>query len=68
MKQLCLFNQVYSMMLSIKSSEYLCEITTGENGVGSERRRRERGIEQPINGVREGTLVRNENCVGCNGS
>jgi hypothetical protein len=29
----------------------LCEVTTGEKGVGSVRRRRER--EQQINGVRE---------------
>jgi hypothetical protein len=30
------------MMLSIKSSEYLCEIATGEIRVGSKRRGRER--------------------------
>ncbi len=42
MKQLHWFNQVYSMILSIKLSEYLYEIVTGENRVGSKRRRRER--------------------------
>jgi hypothetical protein len=30
------------MILLYKSSEYLCEMATGQNGVESERRRRER--------------------------
>jgi hypothetical protein len=33
------------MILSIKSAEYLCEITTGENRVGSRQRGREREKE-----------------------
>ncbi len=40
-KQLRLFNQVYLVMPSKKSQEYLYEIATGENRVGSKRRRRE---------------------------
>jgi hypothetical protein len=31
----CWFNQVYSMMSYTESSEYLCEMETGENRVGS---------------------------------
>ncbi len=42
MKKLCSFNQIYSMMLFIKSLEYLCGNTTGEKVVASERRKRER--------------------------
>jgi hypothetical protein len=42
----------------------VCEITTGEDGVESERRRRETEREQRINGVRECVLVRNGNGVG----
>jgi len=34
-KQLCSFNQVYSMIPPIKLSEYLYEITSDENRVGS---------------------------------
>jgi len=41
-KKLCSFNQVYSMIPPIKLSEYLSEITTGENKVGSKRRGWER--------------------------
>ncbi len=44
-KQLHLFNQVYSMILSIKLSEYLYEISTDENRVGSKRRMRDREKE-----------------------
>jgi hypothetical protein len=62
-KQLHSFNQVYSMIPSIKSAEYLCEITTGENRVGSKRRVREREREQQINGVRDGAFDRNGNGV-----
>jgi hypothetical protein len=43
--QLCSFKQVYSMILSIKLSEYLYEIATGENRVGSKWRGREREKE-----------------------
>ncbi len=66
MKQLCSLNQVSSMMPSIKSSQHLCEITTGEIRVGSKRRgrEREREKEQWINGVRDGALDRNGNGVG----
>ncbi len=41
-------------------------MSTGQNGVESERRRRERKIvrEQQINGVREGALLRIGNGVG----
>jgi len=60
-KQLCSFNQVYSMIPSIKSSEYLCGMATGENRVWSKQRGRER--EQQINGVRDGVLDRNGNGV-----
>ncbi len=41
-KELHLFNQVYSMMPSIKPAEYLCEITTGENRVECKQRGREK--------------------------
>jgi len=44
-KQLHSFNQVYSMIPSIKSAAYLGEITTGENRVGSRQRGREREKE-----------------------
>ncbi len=44
-KQPFTFNQIYSMMSFIKSSEYLLENATGENVVGSERRKREREKE-----------------------
>jgi hypothetical protein len=50
-KQQCFFNQVYSMILSKMSSEYLWEITTGENRVGSKQRGRER--EKKSNGLSE---------------
>jgi hypothetical protein len=50
-KQLCLFNQVYSKILPIKSSDYLCEFATGENRVGSKQRGSERGKES--NGLTE---------------
>ena len=63
-KQLCLFNQVYSMIASIKSTEYLFEITTGENRVGSKNRGRGREREQQINRMRDGALDRNGNGVG----
>jgi hypothetical protein len=45
-KQPCSFNHVYSMKPSIKLSEYLCEIATGENRVGSKRRGMEVGREK----------------------
>ncbi len=48
----------------IKVVAYLWGDTTGENVVGSERRKRAREREQQINGVREGALVRNGNGVG----
>jgi hypothetical protein len=63
-KKLYMFNQVYSMIPSHKSLEYLCEITTGENRMRSEQRRREGEKEQWINRVREGALDRNGNGVG----
>ncbi len=44
-KQPFTFNQIYSMILCIKLSEYLWENITGENLVGSERRKREREKE-----------------------
>jgi hypothetical protein len=44
-KQLCSFNQVYSMIPPIKLSEHLYEIATGKNIVGSKQRRREREKE-----------------------
>jgi hypothetical protein len=57
-KQLCWFNQVYSIVQFIKSSEYLCGVAQVNKwwGVRGERER-----EQQINGVREGALVRNGN-------
>jgi hypothetical protein len=51
-------------MLSIKSSEHLCEIATGEIRVGSKLRGREREREQWIYGVRDGALDRNGNGMG----
>ncbi len=44
-KQMRSYNQVYSMIPSIKLAEYVCEITTGENHVRSKRREREREKE-----------------------
>jgi hypothetical protein len=52
------------MIASIKSTEYLCEITTGENRVGSKHRGREREREQQINRMRDGALDKNGNGVG----
>ncbi len=54
MKQPCLLSQVYLMISSIKLSGYLYEIVTGENRVGSERKRseREREREWQISSVR----------------
>ncbi len=60
MKQLQLFNQVYSMMTFTKLLEYLYEIVTCENAVGNKWGER----EQQINGVRDGTSDRNGNIVG----
>ncbi len=45
MKQLRLFDQVYSVIPSKKLSEYLCEIATGKNRAGRKRRGREMGKE-----------------------
>jgi hypothetical protein len=45
-------------------SEYLFEIETGENRVGSKQRGREREREQWINRVRDGALDRNGNDIG----
>jgi hypothetical protein len=56
-KQPCLSNQVYSMIPFIKLSEYLFEIPTNEESVGSQWRGREREREQWINGVRDGVLA-----------
>ncbi len=42
---LCSFNQVYSMIPSTKSSEYLYKMATGENGMGSKRRERKRAAD-----------------------
>ncbi len=63
MQQLCSFNQVYSMIPSIKLSEYLFEIATGENSVGSEWRGREREREQGICRVRDRALDRSGNSM-----
>jgi hypothetical protein len=64
-KQPFTFNQFITMMPSHKTSGYLYQITTGENGVGSDGEgRRESEKEQWINGVRDGLLVRNENSMG----
>jgi hypothetical protein len=49
------------MILSIKLSEYLYKITTGENRMGNKRRGREREREWQINRVRDGALDRNGN-------
>ncbi len=60
-KQLCSFNQIYSMMLFIKSSEYIYgEIQQVKTYWGE----REREREQQINGVRDRALVRNGNGMG----
>ncbi len=56
----CSFNQVYSMIPSTKSSEYLYQMVTGENRVGSKWRER----EKQINGVRDGALEGFRNGVG----
>ncbi len=50
----CSFNQVYLMIPSTKSSEYLHQMASGENRVGSKWRERER--EEQICGVRDGAL------------
>jgi hypothetical protein len=66
-KQLFSFNQVYSMILPIKLSEYLSEITRGGNKVGSKRRgrrERKRERERQINGVRYGAFDSSGNGVG----
>jgi hypothetical protein len=42
----CLFNQAYSMILSSKLLEYLFQMATSENGVGSKWREREREKER----------------------
>jgi hypothetical protein len=60
-KQLRSFNQIYSMILSIKLSEYLYEIATDKNTVGSKRRGRKR---EQISGVRDGAFDRSGNGVG----
>ncbi len=51
MKQPFTFNQIYSMIWFIKLSQYLCGNATGENIVGSERRKRER--EKETSGLTE---------------
>jgi hypothetical protein len=63
-KQLSLVNQVYLMIQSIKLSEYLCEIPTGENRVASKQREREKESKQRINEVRDRALDGNGNGVG----
>ncbi len=60
----CLFNRVYSMILSTKLSEYLYQMATGENRVGCKQRGREREREQQINGVRVGVLGGFRNGMG----
>ncbi len=55
-------NQVYSMIPSIKSSEYLNQMAAGENGVSCKKRQRKR--EQCINRVRGGALEGFRNGVG----
>ncbi len=47
----CLYNQVYSMIPSTKSTKYLYQMATGENRVGSKRRGRDR--EKESSGSRE---------------
>jgi hypothetical protein len=51
------------MIPSTKSSEYLYQMSTGENRVGSTSRGREIEGEQQINGVRDRTLGRIGNGV-----
>jgi len=46
---LCSFNQDYSMMPLAKLLEYLYQMATGENQMGS--KRRERGREKESNGL-----------------
>ncbi len=47
-----------------KSLEYLYQILTGENRVGSKRREGEREREEQINGVRDGALEKFGNGMG----
>ncbi len=64
-KVLCFVDQVYSMIMHTKSSEYLYQMATGVNRVGSKRSgEREREREQRVNRVRGGILDRNSNGVG----
>ncbi len=48
----CFFNQVYSMIPSTKSSNYLYQMATGENRVGS-KQREEEDIEIESSGLME---------------
>jgi hypothetical protein len=52
------------MIMSTKLSEYLYQMVTGENGVGSKWRERERERDEQITGVRDGVLeiFRNSVC------
>jgi hypothetical protein len=63
-KQLHSFNQVNSMTPSIKLSEYLYEIATGENGEGNKQRGREREKGSDSSRVRDGALDRSGNGAG----
>ncbi len=60
----CLVNQVYSIIIHSKSSEYLYQIPTGVNRMRSKRKRGKREREQQINGVRDRELNRKRNGVG----
>ncbi len=64
-KTLCLVNQVYSMITLIKLSEYLNQMATGEDRVGSKRsKERETERELLVNGVRDRALNEYRNGVG----
>ncbi len=60
MKQPFTFNQFITMIPSHEIIGVFISICRGENGIGSQRRRKEREREW-INGVREGALVINGN-------
>jgi hypothetical protein len=61
----CLVNQVYSIITHTKLSDYLYQMATGENRVGSKQSREKcREREKQINGVRDGALDGNRNGVG----
>jgi hypothetical protein len=52
------------MILLTKSLEYLYQILTGENRVGSKRREGEREREEQMNRVRDGALEKFGNGMG----